>query len=335
MIPDSINQILTPYQNGKCPGCAVLVSKNGIPIYKRTFGYADLENDITVTEMTNFRIASITKQFTAAAIMILIQDGLLTLETKMTIILTEIPAYANEITIRQLLSHTSGLLDYDKNLPIEYASRQLYDEVILEIMTKQNSLETPPGNTFAYNNGAYCLLRIIVERISGQSFDGFLKKHIFEPLGMSHSMVNDEGVTTIPDRAYGYTYKDSSWIKTDQNQTSTTIGDGGIYSSLYDLTLWEQSLSTDKILSKETRDLMFIEHVAVSKKGENEFYGFGFFIKKHKGEIIIYHTGSSIGFKTCIYRIPARNNITVIFLSNRTDGETLAICEKIIDTLTQ
>ncbi len=313
-----------------CPGCAVSVIENGETIYNYIAGYAGIENNVAINEFTNFRLASVTKQFMAVSILILLERKLIALEDTFLQFFPDFPLYGKDITIYQLLTHTSGLKDYEDLIPKE-STNQVHDEDIIELLKSQDNTLFQPGIAYSYSNGGYCLLRLIIEKVSQQTIDAFLEENVFTPLGMDMTMVNYEGKTVIPNRAYGYSYEDGKPKKTDQDKTSATIGDGGIYSSIKDLQTWDQVLYTDKILSRESRDLLLTKHV-LTDEDEETYYGFGLFLKNHNGKNIAYHGGSSIGFKNATYYV-IDDKRTVVFLSNRNGGDASGTAEKIADLL--
>ncbi|OGG65805.1 hypothetical protein A3I99_03190 [Candidatus Kaiserbacteria bacterium RIFCSPLOWO2_02_FULL_45_11b] len=326
----SIEEIIAPYSKDKCPGCAVGVVQSGNPISEITVGHADLENDIQVSSQTNFRLASVTKQFVAVAILILIEKKQISAEDTLSKFFPDFPDYGKDITIHYLLTHSSGLFDYEKLMP-EAQTAQIHDEGVLDLLRKQEGTRFPPGTRYSYSNGGYCLLRLIIEKVSGQTIDSFLREYLFAPLGMDSTLINHESATNIPNRAYGHSHKDSEWIRTDQDKTSATIGDGGIYSSLEDMQKWPQAFYTDKVLSKEMRDLMLKRHI-LTDEGENVYYGYGVCLKDHNGKRIAYHGGSSIGFQTGVYYLLDEES-AVIFLSNRTGEKGSEIAENIADAI--
>jgi CubicO group peptidase (beta-lactamase class C family) len=326
----SVNEIIAPYSKEKCPGCVVGVVRNGKLTSEVAIGYADLENDIKVSRHTNFRLASVTKQFIAVAILVLVEKKQIFTDDTLSKFFTDFPDYSKDITIHHLLTHSSGLFDYEELIPGNQEC-QVHDCDVLELLKNQKDTFFPPGTGYSYSNGGYCLLRLIIEKVSGQSIDSFLKKYLFVPLGMDATVVDHEGLTVISTRAYGYSGKDTEWTRTDQDMTSATIGDGGIYSSLEDMQKWVQVFYTDKVLSKEMRDLLLKRRI-LTDEGKNVYYGYGLFLKDHKGKKVIYHMGSSIGFQTGLYCIPEEES-AVIFLSNRTGENGSEIAERIIDAV--
>ncbi len=310
------NNFLAPYRNGITPGCAIGIIKDGKIVHVALAGYSDLDKHTLISIDTNFRLASVSKHFTAVAILVLVQKGLLSLDAKLRDFFSEFPIHAKDVTIQHLLTHTSGLGEYDVEPIPEYEGKQLYDSDVVAILSRKKMLDSTPGEKYFYNNGGFCLLKLIVEKISKQDFRDFLQENIFEPLSMKTTLPNLEAVTIIPNRGYGYSKKDGEWLRTDQRQTSTTIGDGGIYSSIHDLALWSEIIQSDKILFPEMKALMLTKHV-LTDEGPEIYYGFGIFLKEKNGKFVAYHGGSTIGFEIGIYyALPER--MTFVFLSNVT-----------------
>jgi len=322
-----VTDILKPY-SGHAPGCAVMVIQDGEPTMVETRGYADLESTAPVTEMTNFRLCSVSKQFTATAILLLVDRKSLSLHDTLSQFFPSFPAYGRAITILELLTHSSGLIDYE-DLITKNAQYQIHDDGVLELLMKQDHDYFKPGSQHRYSNGGYCLLRLIAEKVSGTDFAEFLRSEIFLPLGMTYTFVNKENITDIPHRAYGYSREGAGWKRTDQDITSTTIGDGGIYSSIHDLFKWDQSLYGDSVISREKIHEMFSPHILTDEKPFGTFYGLGFFLKKNDGVEVEYHDGDSIGFRTGIYRMPELKT-SAIFLSNRNEENGALLCEQIL-----
>lgn len=324
---ENVDSLFSEFNQDQCSGASVLVSINGQIVFEKSYGFANLEEKKRVETKTNFRLASVTKQFTAASIFILVQRELLKLETKLIDIFTDFPDYGNKITIKHLLTHTSGLIDYEDLIP-DTATIQVKDADALRMMYEQSSTYFEPGTKFKYSNTGYALLAMVVEKISGISFAKFLEKKIFKPLQMNNTVAHEEGISAVNNRAYGYSQTDSGWIRKDQSLTSAVLGDGGIYSNVEELFKWEQSLYTNKILSDE------ICNEAMTRKtlnnGDKIDYGYGWHLKTYKGNEIVYHGGSTQGFRNVIYRVPAKK-FTAIILTNRNEGEPEKIADQIFD----
>ena len=193
------------------PGAAVLVLKDGHAVYQRGFGVTDLRTHHKIDEHTNFRLASLTKQFTAMAIMLLVHDGKLRYDQALTEIFPEFPAYGKSITLREILNHTSGLLDYEDLMAKQYGNTpddqipQIHDAGVLALMEKASTTKFPPGSKWEYSNSGYCVLAMIVEKASGKGFAEFLQERIFAPLKMAHTIAYENGRSEVANRAYGHT----------------------------------------------------------------------------------------------------------------------------------
>ena len=323
---EQIDNLFSEYSKDESPGASVLVTMDGKIIFKKSFGFANLEEKNLVNSRTNFRLASVTKQFTAASILILVQRGLLTLETTLTDIWDDFPEYGNAIAIKHLLNHTSGLKDYEDLIP-DTATVQVKDADVLSLMFTRHDTYFEPGTQFKYSNSGYALLAIIVEKISGKSFAQFLEENIFNPLEMKNTVAHEEGISVVTNRAYGYESIDSGWVRKDQSITSAVLGDGGIYSNVEDLYKWDEALYTDKILADNLRNASMIR--TVLNNGEKIDYGYGWHLKTYKGNEIVYHTGSTQGFRNVIYRVPSKR-FTVIILTNRNEGEPEKIADQFL-----
>lgn len=312
-MPDAaIDRIMQRY-DGEGPGASLLVLKDGNPVVRRGYGRADVEAGIAAGPATNYRLASVSKQFTAAAILLLAEDGRLSLDDAARKWLPTLPASAAPLTLRHLLAHTSGLLDYEDLMADPYDG-QIRDAGVLDLLAKQNRLYFAPGSQYRYSNSGYALLALVVERASGLSFSQFLRERIFEPLGMRNTLAFVAGGPAVPHRAWGYSEDAGQWRRTDQSPTSAVLGDGGIYSSVDDLARWDAALYDDRLLSDASRALAFGRHVAVPGEAGVSHYGFGWRI----GEGVQWHSGETIGFRNVLVRWP-QQRLTVIILSNRND----------------
>ncbi|MBC6491356.1 serine hydrolase domain-containing protein [Flavihumibacter stibioxidans] len=326
----SVDEIMKQYE-GEVPGASLMIIKDGKKILTRSYGYANLEKKERVSSRHNFRLASVTKQFTATAILQLVHRGKLSLQHKLTEIFPGFPAYGKVITVQHLLTHTSGIADYEDYVSDTAMHPQIMDKGVLDIVMKLDTVYFAPGEKYRYSNTAYALLALMVEKYSGLGFDDYLQKNIFRPLGMKQSLAFVPGDNEVKYRAYGYTQKDGRWKLKDQSSTSAVLGDGGIYSSVEDLYKWDQSLYLDKILPTELKQAAFSYHRL--NNGDTVHYGFGWHLKKSpKGQQVIYHTGSTSSFRNIIYRIPAENT-TIIILTNRNfpvEEDMVGLAERIL-----
>lgn len=303
--------------------------RDGHVIIRRAYGLADLEHRSAATPETNYRLASVSKQFTAMAVMLLAKDGRLRYDQPIRDILPEVPAAARAVTVRHLLNHTSGLWDYEALIPASRTA-QLNDDDVLALVASKDSLSTPASTTYCYSNSGYVLLGIIVARVSGTTFPDFLRTHIFARLGMSATVAHVEGRDTVPHRAYGYSPRGGTFVQNDQSVTSATLGDGGIYSNVDDLARWDRALYGTGLVDAPTMALATTPPALPA--GNATEYGFGWFIDTYRGERRWRHTGETSGFRNAIQRFPERK-LTVIVLTNRSSGEPAAIAERIVDHL--
>lgn len=335
-IDQLFSQIITKGE----PGAAVLVIKNGQIVFKQGYGVAERRTFQPIQSQTNFRLASLTKAFTAASIILLVREGKLNYDTRLTDIFPEFPEYGRAIKIIHLLQHTSGLPDYEDLMPPEDKTKpieeiQIKDHEVLALLQQTKSGKFIPGSHWDYSNSGYVLLGLIVEKISGQAFAEFLKRKIFEPLGMEKTVAYVRGQWEVPNRAFGHSKIRGKWVETDQSPTSATLGDGGVYSSIEDLAKWDEAWRSYKLLNEEEIKLA-LTPVQVPGRGPREpdgseaAYGFGWFLNPWKGYRRIWHYGETRGFRTAIHRFPDEN-LTVIVLANRSDLEASSLALKIAE----
>ena len=316
-----LDDLFTDYSGSDKPGAAVMIIKDGKPLIVKTYGMANVATQKPVLPSSNFRLASVTKQYTAMCIMMLVEDAKLNYETTLGEIYPEFPEYGQSIIIRNILQHTSGLIDYEDLIP-DTATIQVLDSDVMQMMMKQDSTFFEIGSQYRYSNSGYAMLAMIIEKISGQTFAEFLRTQIFAPLEMNETVAYEKGISTVNFRAYGHTVHEDSVQTTDQSITSAVLGDGGIYSSVLDLFKWDQALYTEKLVSKETFKLATTPHL--------ERYGFGWRIDEYKGHLRNHHTGSTKGFRNVIQRFPD-DQFTVIILSNRNDPDVAPLADQLVD----
>lgn len=320
----AVDSLLQPF-DGAVPGISVLLLVDGDARFARATGLADIERHAAVTMATNFRLASVTKQFTATATLLLVARGVLALDAPLARFFDRAPACWRQVTIHHLLTHTSGLLDYEALIPAG-TTTSLRDRDVLELLRDHNELYAGPGTAFRYSNTGYCLLALVVEQVAASPFAAFLREQIFAPLGMHGTVAYEAGISNVPRRAYGYSRQQDGFVRTDQSLTSSTLGDGGVYSSALELERWDAALAGDTLLPEPLRATMFAPHVATPA---GDAYGYGWFVGSFKGQRAAYHTGETIGFRTAIMRLIDRR-CTAIVLANRSDAEPLAIAHALL-----
>jgi len=222
---DKIDAVFASLKSDNAPGAAVLVIRNRKQVFRRGYGVTDLRTLHPIDARTNFRLASFTKQFTAACIMLLARDGKLHYDDHLTDFFPEFPVYGNSITVRNLLNHTSGLEDYEEILMKQYPDTppekipQILDAGVLKLLEQQTATRFPPGTKWEYSNSGYAVLAMIVEKVSGKSFGLFLQDRIFIPLKMKHTLAYEKGKNEVSNRAYGHSREADSWHETDQSPT--------------------------------------------------------------------------------------------------------------------
>ncbi len=309
--------------HGKVPGASLLVLEDGQAVVRKSYGYAGLQDGVKATPATNYRLASVSKQFTAAAILLLQQDGKLSVDDPIRKWLPSLPPSDDDIRIRHLLSHSSGLIDYEDVMDQDQ-TWQLHDVDVLHLLEKQDRLYFPPGTDYRYSNSGFCLLALIVEQASGDSFPHFVKTRIFDPLGMANSVEHVEGADTVSNRAYGNSFIDGQWQRTDQSNTSATLGDGGVYSNIDDLAKWDAALYDQRLLSDASRHAMFTPKTKTTEP-DVPYYGYAWRID---GDAL-WHSGETIGGRNVIVRNP-KQHLSVVILSNRNDPEPHATAKAIM-----
>jgi CubicO group peptidase (beta-lactamase class C family) len=339
----AIDRIFSTFTNVHDPGCAVLVIKNGRPVFSKGYGVSDLRTLRKIGPETNFRLASLTKQFTAMSVMLLVHDGKLHYDDRLTDVFPDFPAYGKAITIRQLLSHTSGLVDYEDIMAKQYAGMaddkipQIKDAGVLDLLKQQSSTKFPPGTLWAYSNSGYVTLAMVVEKRAGMSFGQFLHERIFGPLKMTHTIAYEKGKNEVSNRAYGYTQTGNVWKETDQSSTSATLGDGGIYTSLDDLEKWDRALSQHSLLNAKDMEPALTPALTADGAPLRQLdgslaprYGFGWFLDPYLGHRRCAHYGETVGFRNAIQRFPD-DHLTVIVLANRAEVDAPALAQKVAD----
>lgn len=285
----------------------VLVARDGVPVFSRSYGMANYELDVPNTARTVYRIASLTKQFTALAVMQLQEQGRLKVGDSICQYIDQCPAAWQPITLRHLLTHTAGVENYS-SLPEwdEVLALRSYKRAELVALFRDLPLRFTPGKQFKYSNSGYVLLGMAIERASGKSYGDYLRERIFTPLGMSQS-VYDDSRALLANRASGYYSLGTRLINAPYMSPTVSYAAGGIWSTVDDLLRWDQALYSERLLSRKSLDEMFTPE----KKG----YGYGVQIGEKLGRRSIEHSGSENGFSTYLLRFPTER-ATVIVLSN-------------------
>lgn len=310
------------------PGCSVLVLWDDEVLFAQGYGVMEKASMRSITPETRFRLASISKQFTAMAILLLVEQGRLSLDATLTDVFVDFPSYGNAITVHHLLTHSSGLMDYEGLIPDD-ATEQVHDADVLRIMMDQRVTLFEPGSEFRYSNSGYALLAMIVEARSGMRFAEFLQEELFAPLGIPNAVAFEQGLSVVTNRAYGHVPDDSGeFVMNDQSLTSAVLGDGGIYMSTQEYAVWARRLRHAPPVSAP---LMDKAQTAYFDRSEIEGYGYGWQIIDTPAGTLLSHGGSTRGFINYAILIPEQGFL-VIALSNRTE-DTAAVATRAITNM--
>jgi CubicO group peptidase (beta-lactamase class C family) len=323
----SIDSLMAGYAAPDGPGASVLVIKDGRTVFTKGYGRADIERGVAVTPATNFRLASLTKQFTATAVMLLVADHRLRYDDDITTLVAGLPAFARGVTVRHLLTHTGGLPDYEDFVP-DSQTAQVHDADIPRLIGQAAGPKFAAGTRYAYSNTGYGLLALIIERAADMGYARFLHQRIFAPLHMTGTVAYEEGRSIVPHRAYGYTLDGAVPRRTDQSNTSAVLGDGGIYSSADDLAKWIVAQERHTLLSAAAQRLAWTPPSLPG--GARTEYGFGWFVDHDRGALRLRHHGESRGFTNGIIHYPERQ-LAVVVLTNRTGSAPWDIAQRIAE----
>jgi CubicO group peptidase (beta-lactamase class C family) len=311
------------------PGALVALASGGDVVLARTYGLADVELGVPVTEESVFEIGSISKQFVAVAVMLLAEEGALGLDDPVQQHLPEIPSEWYGATVRQLLNHTSGIPDYEEIRSYDVYRFRLTPEEIIRI-AHSRPMDFPPGTGWYYSNTGYVLLSRIVERVEGQPLGRVLAARIFRPLGMTQTRLADPEAI-IPHRAAGYWVdRTGTLINRPPTETSSTLGAGGLLSSARDLALWDAALEGEALLSEASKTEMW---TPVEVPGvEAPAYGLGWQLAPYRERRTQRHSGQVAGFTAYFARFPDQDAAVIVFL-NRYQAQSWPLIERALDTL--
>jgi CubicO group peptidase (beta-lactamase class C family) len=325
------------------PGAAVLVMKGDSIVFEKCYGIADIQTQKPITPETNFCIASVSKQFSAVAVLQLAEQGLLSIDDNLKKFFPEYKAdFYNRITLHHILSHTSGIPDArsrtDKNFML-YST----DIESCKYLIDLDNLNFEPGTKYEYMNPTFQLIYQIVQRVTGIDFDSYMKQHIFDIAEMSSSLYF-EAERTIPNMAHGYTFdkERNTYMECDYGETNffASKADGGLYTSIRDFAKWEKALRENKVISEEWKKTAYSPKIKINTDAEygynkNTSYGYGWFVQQNPNEPeCIYHLGDNGGFTIYAGKIPEKNIILLIF-SNRDDIDRISTANSIYAVIKQ
>jgi CubicO group peptidase (beta-lactamase class C family) len=323
---DVSNYVRSEMQRQHIPGLALLVSRGGRIVQAEGFGLANVELQVPVKPETVFQSGSVGKQFTATAVMMLVEAGKVGLNDPLTKYFPNAPPTWKEVTVRELLSHTAGFGDY----PDTFNFRKDWTEPEMLKLVESIPLAYPPGTKWEYSNLGYLTLGILIHRVTGEFYGDFLQQRIFQPLDMQTTRIISEA-DIIPNRAAGYRLvkgelKNQEWVAPKVNTTA----DGSLYFSILDLAKWDAALYTEKLLKRSSLDQMWTPAKLKNGQPNNAGYGFGWEADDRHGHHVVSHTGSWQGFKTAIARY-INDQLTVVVLANLAEAKPGAIADHVAD----
>ncbi|MEQ1765114.1 MAG: serine hydrolase domain-containing protein [Pyrinomonadaceae bacterium] len=300
---------------GPAPGCALGVSLNGETVFEKAFGLAEMEHNIPNTEKTIFESGSVAKQFTAAALVLLQQDGKLKIDDDVRKYIPELPEYGKPVTIRHILTHTAGLRDWGSVMQLTGAgrgNRVITQELALDVISRQKYLDFVPGAEYSYSNSGYQLAAIIVERVSGQKFGDFTRDRLFKPLGMNNSSWRDDYQRLVPGRAQGYSKNGPNAPWQLNMPFMNVIGNGGMLTTVGDWLKWNAALDAKTfgepfVAAMETQGIL--------NDGRKISYALGLDAGNYKGIKEVTHSGGTAGYQTYLARFPEKK-VSVAALCN-------------------
>jgi len=320
-----VNTLLeSKYKTGE-PGAVVLIAKAGKPIYRQAFGMADLENNVTMKAEHVFEIGSITKQFTAVAILMLLEQGKLSLEDPVSKYIDNYPMHGHTITIHHLLTHTSGIKSYTGMERWTKLWRNDMTPAEMVDLFKSEPMEFAPGEKWNYNNSAYFMLGVIIEKVSGVTYAEYLEKNIFVPLGLKSTYYGSQS-RIIPNRAQGYQRDGNTFINAEYLSLTHPYAAGSIMSTVDDLLLWNNAVHSYKLVKKETIQKAFVNYKLNNGKPFN--YGYGWALDEINGSPTIEHSGGIFGYSTNAIYLP-KEDVFVVAYSNCDCSSPVEVSTKI------
>src|SRR5580693_8208012 len=326
-----IDKVFEKWDKPDSPGCSLGVYKDGKIAYKRGYGMANLNDDIPNTPATVFHVASMSKQFTAASIVLLAQQGKLSLDDDVRKYIPELPDFGQRITIRHLIHHTSGLRDQWNLLDLagwRYSLDLITDDDVMSVMTRQKDLNFKPGEKHVYCNTGYTLMGLIVKRVSGMSLREFTAKNIFEPLGMTHTHFRDDHAEIVKHNALGYGQEDKNKPFRLSVTNFDTVGATSLHTTVEDLQLWDENFYHPRL-----GDQAFLEQMLERGKlnnGEQLDYAFGLVVSKYKGLPTVDHGGADAGYRSDLTRFPEQH-FSAAVLCNSADANPTGLVHQVAD----
>lgn len=308
------------------PGCVVGVAQDGKEVFANAYGQADLEHGVPLRMASAFYMASVSKQFTALALLLLAEEGEVSLADSVRALIPELPPYADGVTLRHLLNHTSGLRDYFNvgrraGHPDDY---RYTERAVLNMLGRQKSLNFVPGAEFQYSNSNYVLLSLVIERASGAPLDQYARRRIFGPLGMESTRFQHDHTALVPLRATGYRREGGEWHTS--NSTLDVVGDGGMYSTIGDMLRWAVNFDAPVVGANA---LALMQEKARLNDGQEIEYGLGLAMDEWRGLARVRHAGGYAGYRTNFVHFPGER-LTVVLLCNNAGADLLGLTDQVV-----
>lgn len=325
------DRVFVPWNSTRGPGCVVGIDRAGKTLLTRGYGMADLTSERPLSATSILESGSVAKQFTAMAVMLLMQDGKVALDADARTYLPELPVYGKPITVRNLLTHTSGLREWSNLVALQgwpRGTRMHTQDVVFDLITKQKSLNYPVGDYYSYTNSGFLLLRTLVERVSGKPFAQFTTERIFTPLGMSNTRWRDDYTTVVPGLAQAYRRAGDGWHL--DMPFDNIIGAGGMFTTVSDWLRWNRAL-TARTLGTAVTDSMTRQMKLTS--GRTIQYAMGLTVSQYRGTRQIAHSGSTAGYSTYLARYPEQEDLSIAVMCNAAGAPATAYAHAIVDAM--
>ena len=325
-----VDQVFAAYDKPDSPGCALGVVRDGEFIYKKGYGTASLELGVPITPQSVFYMGSVSKQFTAASVVLAAEQGFLSLDDDIRKFVPELPSYGKTITLREMLHHTSGFRDV---LGLLLLAGRNFEDIhptaeLLDLLSRQKALNYQPGEEFLYSNTNYFLMSVVIHRATGKTLTQFANENIFKPLGMAHTRFYEDHTIVVPGRIPAYEPLSGNSFRIDWSTNFDKVGDGGLLSSVDDLLLWDRNFYDNK-LGKGTL-LKEMQTQGVLNNGKQIEYALGLFISKYRGLPVVEHGGALFGYRTELLRFP-QQKFSVITLCNLGTSNPNSLSYKVAD----
>ncbi len=323
---EELSSIFAEFQRPDTPGCAVGVESPGTDRWSAAWGMADLEHNVPNTSSTVFEAGSVSKQFTAAAALLLVERGQISLEDDIRKYFPELPVYEKPITVRELLNHTSGLRDWGEIEAVAgwpRTTREYNHAYVLEILSRQRALNYTPGTAWSYTNSGYNLLAMLIELVTKSSLQAFSRKELFEPLGMKDTQWRDDFRKIVPNRAIAYATHDTAWEQ--MMPFEDVYGNGGLLTTVDDLLKWNRNMTTGAV-HPWVFQTMQVE--SALSDGKHTGYGLGLFLQDFQGLSEVSHAGATAGYRAWLGRIPAKG-LSIAVLCNASTADTTDLAHRV------